>query len=108
MIPSTSTEDMDRLARSRHEEACDAEEQRIKAASAELRECPFCGSPETEISLNRDDEYVGFCGNCHAQGPPCEYLDNAVSGWNHREAAAAKPAPKAPERPRLDLLKNAA
>jgi len=94
---------MDIRARQHFEEVADAEDKRIKAASAELAECPFCGSPETAIELNRDDEFIGFCNDCHGSGPPSEYLDHAVSGWNHREGPRRFTVPRLATRqkPRL-------
>ena len=61
----------------------------------ELRECPFCGQHEGEITKEHDHEaeytrYFVRCGWCSARGEECDSRDWAASMWNkprnHEEA----------------------
>jgi hypothetical protein len=69
-----------------HDKAC-----REKESSAELRECPFCGSENLEVCNTHTPSFWVACLDCgsqaHGQHYPGNYqraLESAVTAWNLR------------------------
>ncbi len=50
--------------------------------------CPFCGDPSPTIVSESTDLYFIRCGECLAEGPPEETLQEAVAAWNYRAIGA--------------------
>lgn len=51
--------------------------------------CPFCDSDEVQVISSKDeyyhiDTFMGWCGDCNAQGPPCKTIAEARIAWNKR------------------------
>ncbi len=48
-----------------------------------LKRCPFCGSPQLEMS-GTSVCWVS-CSNCQAEAPPKSTKEEAVKAWNRRK-----------------------
>ena len=53
-----------------------------KETGLEIKNCPFCGSEEIGISLNRN-AWMSCC-SCGADGPYKDTKRQAIQAWNRR------------------------
>lgn len=58
---------------------------KILSEGKEMRECPFCGSPEAIYTTNiaGTDHFV-VCVKCKSHGPVCKFWGVAIERWNYR------------------------
>jgi Lar family restriction alleviation protein len=49
-----------------------------------MKECPFCGSVDVQISNNDKIEYYGKCNNCNSFSEEAMSRDEALENWERR------------------------
>lgn len=54
--------------------------------SDKLRECPFCGSKETMLSLSVGMKWLAGCNRCGCRTGEYNYSLDASGAWNRRAA----------------------
>ncbi len=49
-----------------------------------MKECPFCGSTDVQISNNDGIEYYGKCNSCFCFSEEALTSDDALANWERR------------------------
>ena len=65
----------------------------MSATEQKLKPCPFCGDAEPTLKETANARDTGpvciHCDACGADGPQCDYTEDAVANWNRRAPTGA-------------------